>query len=163
MHITMFILKFLDLKKTSQNDQSDWRHLTWLSPNPLQSRTITTPATWVLSSCTTSSNRVKTPVKKSKRGTWGKIGETLIAANLLGRPLAKPEHNHSPPLSVPHLWTEDQISFPDMLQSRRRSGAHVRIIVLDHPMRARDQFGTNVYVPITTAQKSDERLKGVGG
>ena len=42
-----------------------------------------------------------------------------------------------------------------MLQSRRRSGAHVRIIVLDHPMRARDQFGTNVYVPIATAQKSE--------
>ena len=90
-----------------------------------------------------------------KERNLGEIGEKLIAANLLGRPLAKPEHNHSPPLSVPHLWTEDQISFPDMLQSRRRSGAHVRIIVLDHPMRARDQFGTNVYVPIATAQKSE--------
>ena len=49
-------------------------HLTWLSPNPLQSRTITTPATWVLSSWTTSSKRVKTPVKKSKRGTWEIFG-----------------------------------------------------------------------------------------
>ena len=56
----------------SQIDKEKCCHLTWLNPKPLQSRTITTPATWVLSSCTTSSNRVKTPVKKSKRGTWEK-------------------------------------------------------------------------------------------
>ena len=88
----------------------------------------------------------------------------LIAdANLVWWPLAKSEYNDSSALVVAHLRAEDQVSPPDVLQGRRRSGTHVRIVVLDHPMGARYQTGTNVHVPIAPAQKSEiQRMIGEG-
>ena len=79
----------------------------------------------------------------------------IAHVDLLWRPLAKSKYNDSSALVVAHLRTEDQISSPDVLEGRRRSRTHVRIVVLDHPMGARYQTGTNVHVPIAPAQKSE--------
>ena len=79
----------------------------------------------------------------------------LIVTDLLWWPLAQPEHNDSSAFVVAHLRTKDQVPAPDVLQSGRRASTHVRIVVLDHSMRAGYQAGSDVHIPIAPTQKSE--------
>ena len=80
---------------------------------------------------------------------------SIADADLVWWPLSKSKYNDSSALVVAHLRTEDEVSSPDVLEGGRRAGTHIRIVVLDHLMRARYQTGTNVHVPIAPAQKSE--------
>lgn len=156
MHITMFMLKFLE--KTSFKNQRREE----FSPDMAQSKALAVKdhhhsghlGPLLLHDQLEQGEDTGEEVEEGhleKHMNW-EILDCFV--DLLWWPLAKSKYNNSSAFVVAHFWTEDQVSPPDVLQDRRRAGTHIRIVVLDHLMRARYQTGTNVHVPIAPAQKS---------